>query len=160
MRERSQYEAMLNGGEEGTRRACEELRELASGGRTPPNWVLDLLRKHCSERSEDAALRSDYLQVRDVTDPLLVALLVKDSSRALTAGDVRTLIGLLESANSFAAGDLTVRRGLDAALRAINGRVCLVFDPAFQRLFVDLWQAHFRRGTPTPPTPTRPPRAG
>lgn len=144
MRERSQYEAMLNGGEEGNLRACEELREIVSGGRAP-SWVLGLLRQHCSERDEAAAPRSDYLQVRDVTDPRLVALLAKDSWRILTASDVRVLTRLLETAARSAEGDSAVRQGLSAALKAINSRTCLVVDLAFQQLFLALWRKHGER---------------
>jgi hypothetical protein len=143
MRERSQYIVMMNAGEEGQRRACRELREIAGSGEAP-YWALALLREYCSERSEAPGSSSEYFHLREITDPRLVDLLVRDSLRPLTAGEVQILTRLLESGHASFAGDLAVRRALVTVLRAIDGRICLVLDRDFQRLFLDLWREHIR----------------
>lgn len=143
MRDRLQYIVMMNSGEEGQGRACRELKEIAGGGEAP-YWVLDLLREYCSERGEASGSWSEYFDVREISDPRLIDLLVRDSLRPLTAADVQVITRLLESAHASSAGDLGLRRALVAVLRVIDGRICLILDRDFQRLFLTLWREHIR----------------
>ncbi len=143
MRERSQYLVMMKAGEEGQRRACRELREIAGSGEAP-YWVVDLLREHCSERVEALGSRSEYFDVREITDPRLVDLLIKDSLRPLAAGEVQVITRLLESGHASATGDLAMRRALVAVLQAIDCRICLILDRDFQRQFLAFWREHMR----------------
>jgi hypothetical protein len=142
MRERSQYIVMMNAGEEGQRRACKELRDIAEGGEVP-YWALDLLREYCSEPRFAPRSTSEYFLVREITDPRLVDLLLRDSLVPLTASDVQIITRLLENGHASSAEDLVVRRALVAALRSIDGRICLVFDRDFQETFRTLWKEIF-----------------